>query len=287
MLKKLTDQDKIFDELRTNGYIIFEDILNEQEVETLKDQLNVWFDKTPNCVGDFYGHNTTRFGSLLSKVPMTQELVLHPEVLRIADEFLLPHCDWYQLNLTQAVRIHPDSPEQPVHRDELMWPCKKESEYLINVIWAVDDFTVENGATRMWPAYKDQSQAFEYNKDDAIPAVKKKGSALVFLGSTRHCGGANFCNESRTGIIISYSLGWLKQNENQFLAYPPEIASGFPKEIQDLIGYRIHKPNLGGYEYNCPSKLLGGERPDVLPAVDSIPDHLLAVIEDLKKKQVA
>lgn len=285
MLKKLTEQEVIFEELRNNGYVILEDLLSDEEVDTLSSQLDVWFDKTPRCEGEFYGETTTRFGSLLNKVPFAQELVLRPEVLQVADEFLSPYCDWYQLNLSQAVRIHPGSPEQPVHRDELMWPCAKESEFLINVIWAIDDFTFENGATRIWPAYKDQSQAFEYNKDDAIAAKMKKGSALIFLGSTRHCGGANISNEDRTGIIFSYSLGWLKPNENQFLAYPPEIASGFSKEIQDLIGYRIHKPNLGGYEYNCPSKLLGGGRPEVLPAVDSIPDHLLEVIANLKLQQ--
>jgi|TARA_R110002096_G_scaffold266710_1_gene460347 ectoine hydroxylase-related dioxygenase (phytanoyl-CoA dioxygenase family) len=284
MLKKLTEQEIVFEELRKTGYVIFEDLLRPEEVDSLSEQLNHWFDKTPSCQGEFYGETTTRFGSLLRKAPLTQELVVRPEILSIADEFLLPYCDCYQLNLSQAVRIHPGAPEQPVHRDELMWPCAKESEFLINVIWAIDDFTFENGATRIWPAHKDQSQAFEYNKDDAIVAKMKKGSALVFLGSTRHCGGANICNEDRTGIIFSYSLGWLKQNENQFLAYPPDIASGFSKEIQDLIGYRIHKPNLGGYEYNCPSNLLGGEHPDVLPAVDAIPDHLLEVIEQLKQK---
>ena len=289
-MEKISNKRNV-DILKDQGYIILENLLDAGSVNQLSSELSTWFDKTPACRGDFYGQGTTtRYGSLLSKAPTTQDIVLHPEITDIIGEFLRPssfepsYCDWYQLSLSQAVRIHPGAPMQPVHMDELMYPCVKDYEYMVNVIWAIDDFNEENGATRLWPAPMGPKDVFDYDMNDSIVAEMPKGSALIFLGSTRHCGGANMSLAGRTAIIFSYALGWLKQNENQFLAYPPEVAKDFPKEIQDLIGYRIHRPNLGGYEYNCPSKLLNGERPEVLPAVDELPPHLQAIIDEMKRE---
>lgn len=262
---------KSIETLEKQGYIILPNLITDTKTAKLATELDQWFDKTPACKGPFYGQGTTtRFGSLLRKTPTTQDIILHDAITPILDHFLAPYCDCYQLSLTQAVRIHPGAAMQPVHKDDLMYPHAKENEWMINVIWAIDDFTEENGATRLWPAQTDHGGDFEYNMDDSIVAEMPKGSALVFLGSTRHCGGANISLAGRTAMIFSYSLGWLKQNENQFLAYPPEIAKDFSQDIQDLIGYRIHRPNLGGYEYQCPSILLKGDRPEVLGAIDAL-----------------
>ncbi len=271
------------DELRAKGYVIIENVLGKRLTDQISSELDCWFKETPKCQGDFYGWKTTRFGSLLSKAPSTQDLVLKPEITSLIDAILGPNCDWWQLNLSQAVRIHPGSAMQPPHRDDEMWSCHKDCEYLVNVMWAIDDFTEENGATRIWPRSHYNALTRDMDETDAIVAEMPRGSALLFLGSLTHAGGANISKSGRTGIIMSYSLGWLKQYENQFLAYPEEVASTFSKEIQDLIGYRIHKPNLGGYENHCPSVLLSGNRPDILPAVDCLPDEILAQLEALKR----
>lgn len=277
---------QLIDTLRAQGYVILENVIDQNLVSRVSDELNFWFDKTPKCEGDFYGWDTTRFGSLLSKAPSTQELVLHPEITPFAEAILGPNCDWYQLNLSQAVRIHPGSPDQPPHRDEEMWACRKDCEYLINVMWAIDDFTKENGATRIWPRSQFNALNREMNEEDAVIAEMPKGSALIFLGSVTHGGGANIDLAGRTGIIMSYSLGWLKQYENQFLAYPREVAASFPKEIQELIGYRIHRPNLGGFENHCPSVLLGEKRPEILPAVDCLPPEIMEQLAQLRNTQL-
>lgn len=271
--------------LEKQGYAILPNLISDEETNKLALELDHWFDKTPACEGAFYGQGTTtRFGSLLNKAPATQDIILHDAITPIMDHFLNPYCDWYQLSLTQAVRIHPGAAMQPVHKDELMWPHEKTNEWMINIIWAIDDFTEENGATRLWPSHNDNGGDFVYDMDDSIIAEMPKGSALVFLGSTRHCGGANISLAGRTAMIFSYSLGWLKQNENQFLAYPPEIAKDFSKEIQDLIGYQIHRPNLGGYEYQCPSVLLKGERPEVLGAIDALTPEQDQIVAEMEGK---
>ena len=131
-------------DLKKNGYVIIENLIDDAQTEKVAKELDHWFDKTPACKGDFYGQGTTtRFGSLLSKAPSTQDLVLAPELTSLVDAFLSEHCDWYQLSLSQAVRIHPGAPMQPVHKDELMWPHDKNYEWMINVIWAIDDFKEE------------------------------------------------------------------------------------------------------------------------------------------------
>lgn len=265
------EADTALDLLRSKGYVIFDGLLSEEMVTRLREELEPWFAATPRCRGDFYGWHTTRFGSVLLKSPTSHALALHPVMLSIMDALLGPYCDWYQLNLTQAVRLHPGQPQQVPHRDEEMWPCQKNGvEYLINVMWPLSDFTIENGATLIWPRSHFTPPSREVDRAEAITAEMSSGSALVYLGSVTHCGGANRTNGARTGLILSYSLGWLKQYENAFLAYPPAVAKEFPPALRDLIGYRIHRPNLGGYEGQAPS-ILFETTSHVLPAVDAIP----------------
>lgn len=268
------------DLLRANGYVIFDRLLPEATVDRLRDELEPWFAATPRCQGDFYGWNTTRFGSVLLKSQTSHALALHELILAIMDQVLAPHCDWYQLNLTQAVRIHPGQRQQVPHRDEEMWPCPKNGvEYLVNVMWALSDFTVENGATLLWPRSHFNPLSRRVDPADAVIAEMPRGSALVYLGSVTHCGGANRSNQPRTGLILSYCLGWLKQYENAFLSYPPHVAKHFPKALRDLIGYRIHRPNLGGYEGQDPAVLFESDS-HTLPAIDAIPESAARELQD-------
>lgn len=274
----------ILNELWANGFVVLRDLVSEDEITKINKELEPWFDRTPRCQGDFYGWTTTRFGAGLTKAPSCQKLATNPIIAAIMDTVLGPNCDWYQLNLSQAVRIHPGAPRQPAHRDEDMWPGPKSFEYLVNVIWALDDFTEQNGSTLIWPRSRTSPRVGIVDEDRATVARMKKGSAVVFLGSTLHCGGANTSQSDRTGLILSYCLGWLKQYENQFLAYPPAVARSFPKEITDLIGYRIHRPNLGGYENQCPTVLFDQEHSDSLPAIDSFPPEIEEQLKEYRKR---
>jgi ectoine hydroxylase-related dioxygenase (phytanoyl-CoA dioxygenase family) len=256
------------DQLRSNGYVIFESLIAPAAVDQVCAQLEPWFAATPHCRGDFYGWKTTRFGSVLLKSDASHALVLNETMLGVMTQVLGPHCDWYQLNLTQAIRIHPGQRQQVPHRDDEMWPCHKGGvEYLVNVMWALSDFTAHNGATLIWPRSHYHPLSRQLDPAEAVVAEMPRGSALVYLGSVTHCGGANRTLAPRNGLILSYCLGWLKQYENAFLAYPPAVARRFPPAIRDLIGYRIHRPNLGGYE---------GQDPAVLFETDS---HTLAAVD--------
>ena len=244
------------DILRAQGYVILEDLVHPETIDNVCRELEPWIVATPYCQGDFYGWNTTRLGAVLLKSRTSHVLLTNELILSIMEEVLGPHCDWYQLNLSQAVRIHPGERQQVPHRDEEMWPCAKSGvEYLVNVMWTLSDFTEENGATCIWP----RSHFNALNRDVSFHArqvaVAPRGAAIVYLGSVIHCAGANRSRKPRTGLMFSYCLGWLKQYENAYLTYPPEVASHFPKSIRDLLGYRIHRPDLGRYEGLDPAVL--------------------------------
>lgn len=268
------------DILRSQGYVILEDLVDPETIDNVCRELEPWIVATPNCQGDFYGWNTTRLGAVLLKSRTSQVLLMHELILAIMEEVLGPHCEWYQLNLSQAVRIHPGERPQVPHRDEDMWPCPKNGiEYLVNVMWTLSDFTVQNGATCVWPRSQFNGLGRNVSFEDRVVAAAPRGSAIVYLGSVTHCAGANRTNKPCTGLLFSYCLGWLKQYENAYLTYPPDVARQFPRPIRDLLGYRIHRPNLGGYEGQDPAVLFSG-RSHTLPAIDSISAATAAELRD-------
>jgi len=245
--------------LLEHGFCVVEDAIDSGAIAALDTELEADFRETPFCSGGFYGETTKRFGRLLARAQRSRDLVQHPLMLGLAERVLGPWCDCFQLNVTQAIAIHPGAPQQVPHRDQDMWSAPKgTAEYLINVLWPLTPFTTENGATIVWPG-SHGAQALEPEpRSKPIAAVMRPGDALVFLGSTLHGAGPNRSDAVRRGIVIGYSLGWLKPYENQHLAYPPSVARTFPPELAALVGYRQHRPNLGNFEGRCPSLLLDG-----------------------------
>jgi ectoine hydroxylase-related dioxygenase (phytanoyl-CoA dioxygenase family) len=265
--------------LKDDGFVVLERVLTPDHVREIGRELDPHFTATPRCVGDFYGWKTTRMGAVLTNAPSTRALLLHEAIWPAVESILKPACDYVQLNLVQAVRVHPGERAQAPHRDEEMWPGDKHGvPWLINVMWAIDDFTEENGATRIWP--KSHAAALDrfIDPNQSIPAEMPAGSACVFMGALTHGAGANRSRGQRTGIIVSYCLGWLKTYENQFLTYPPSVAQSFAPELQNLIGYRIHRPNLGGWNGQDPGVLLR-EHDEHPSHVDALPPE---IAEELK-----
>ena len=261
-------------ELSDAGYAVVREALPSRHLQQIEAELEPAFAATPFASGDFYGNRTKRFGSLLRRSPAMAGLILEPVILGAARTLLGKACDCIQLNLAQAIEIHPGELRQFPHRDEDMWPgAKGDHEYLINVMWPLTPFTFENGGTQIYP--ESHHGGSGHGKDAfGVPIVPEcgPGSALCFLGSTAHGAGANVTSTVRRGILVSFSLGWLKPYENSWLAYPPEIARSFPPDLAALAGYTQHRPNLGNYEGQCPSVLLQDEIPAHIGAVDALRD---------------
>ena len=275
------------DRLLEDGYVIIPDAADPALIAAIDEDFAEAFAKTPFSRGNFFGNHTIRFGRALIRSRHSAALVQHELVLGIAERVLRPWCESIQLNLTQAIAVHPGAPAQIPHRDQDMWGGPKgEMEYMVNVIWPFTRFTEENGATQLWRgSHKHQDQAY-ISDEGKFSAEMEPGSALIFLGSALHGQGANQSDEIRRGLAIGYSLSWLKAYENQFLSYPPEVARHFSPELADLVGYKQIPPNLNNFEAQSPTVLLRGEIPEHLGAVDAFrPEQVEAIDYYLKNKK--
>ena len=177
--------------------------------------------------------------ALIARSPSARELVMHPLALATAG-VVLGHATNFQLHLTQAIAIGPDSPAQPVHRDQWafdFFPFPAGYEVQCNTIWALTDFTEENGATRVVPGSHRQADGLRFELDDTEAATMTRGSVLFYTGSVYHGGGPNRSAETRIGLNITYNLAWLRQEENQYLAVPHDLAATLPIDLLRLMGY--------------------------------------------------
>ena len=152
-----------------------------------------------------------------------------------------------------------------MHPDDPLFPFVHPGyEAMINCMWAVDEFTAENGATNVVPgSHKWERVGLIPERvplpDEITQGVMPAGSVLIYFGSLLHCGGANRTSKPRTGIVLSYCQGWLRQSENQYLAVPLQVAKTLPERLQRLLGYFVHEPNLGQIEGRDPIELLQGK----------------------------
>lgn len=268
-------------ELLERGYCIIPNLVPDDTIRGLADDLDPVFAATPLSQGHFYGFRTKRFGRLLSRSRHAEPLVMQPEILGIANAILGAACDRIQLNVAQAIEIHPGEVRQYPHRDHDMWAGDKGAhEYLINVIWPLDRFTRANGATQIYPYSHGASGMAKAEVGVPIVAECEPGSAICFLGSTAHGAGANRTDRSRRAVVIGYSLGWLKPYENLWLSYPPDVARRFSLELAALVGYVQHRPNLGNFEGQCPSILLGDTMPEHIGAIDAMRPDLAEMLAE-------
>ena len=164
---------------------------------------------------------------------------MHRLALGTARTFL-GHATNIQLHLTQAIAIGPGETAQPIHRDQWafdFFPFPQGYEVQCNTIWAMTDFTEENGATRVVLGSNAREDRLSYGPDDTEPAEMARGSVLFYSGSVYHGGGANRSAATRIGLNITYNVAWLRQEENQYLSVPREVAATLPVDLLRLMGY--------------------------------------------------
>jgi len=254
--------DEIAALLDSDGALILDGVLTADEVATVKAETLPYIEATRNGGDSFMGFATTRTGALVARSPACRELVTNATILGACDVFLKRACDRYQLHLTQVIRIRPGQPKQALHRDRLAWGgWLKEVEPQLNTIWAITDFTEENGATQVVPGSPAWPESRRAEPHEVGYAEMKAGSVLVYSGSVIHGGGANRSAGDRIGINITYCLGWLRQEENQYLSCPPAIARTLDPKLQALLGYAMGSYALGYFSPPLPP----GQGPEVVP----------------------
>jgi ectoine hydroxylase-related dioxygenase (phytanoyl-CoA dioxygenase family) len=193
-----------------------------------------------NFESDFNGFSTLRLSEILLRSRSSAELIGHDLVCEVADEILLPHCINYRIGSCTGIEIWPGETAQQLHSDDGIYPMTFPGvEWQISALWALTDFTEENGATRLLPgSHNGAAKLRQLLHENTVPAEMPKGSLLLYLGSTYHGGGANTADAPRMALVNTYALGWLRQEENMYLGIPREIAESYPEKIRKLMGYQ-------------------------------------------------
>jgi ectoine hydroxylase-related dioxygenase (phytanoyl-CoA dioxygenase family) len=262
------DTDDVFAAIERDGVVIVEGLLSDDVVQRVNNDVEAVVEAAdPNEVffnpvmSAFHGPQTRQVAGMpgLSR-SFASEVMCHPMLLSLCDRILLPSCARYQLNLGHLLQRGPGADEQWLHRDELVWsdvPWPHPQLQVASVI-AFVDFTRDNGATRVVPGshrWPDRGlPALEQMQEPVTPeqlayAEMPAGSAVIYLGGTIHAGGANTTEMPRRGAHLSYCLGWLRTEENNYLSIPPSYAKTLPRLAQEVLGYSVHDSidRGGGY----------------------------------------
>lgn len=258
--KKTDSIEKMTETLKSDGALVIDNILTEKFVNQLRKETDPYMEVTKNGQDGFGGRLTTRTGGLVSRSEKCRELIENNLILGLCDEFLLDYCERYQLHLTQIIRIRPGEKAQVIHRDRWAWGNHlSHVEPQLNTMWALTDFTKTNGATRLAVGSIKWEDRHEVTESEISKAEMSLGSVLLYSGSVFHSGGANESDEDRIGLNITYTLGWLRQEENQYLSTPPDLAKNLNPKLQKLIGYSMGQYALG--YFTPPGK--PGENPEI------------------------
>jgi Phytanoyl-CoA dioxygenase (PhyH) len=255
--------DAICAVLKDAGALIIDDAMDAGLLDQLKAEIMPYVEATPTGMDDFTGRKTTRTGALAARSAACRDLIMDARLTGACKAFLLPFADRYQLHLTQLIRIMDGQGKQPLHRDRLAWGgwLRADIEPQLNTIWAVTDFTQSNGATQVVPGSNQWEGGRTAEPHEIGYAEMAAGSVLVYSGSVIHAGGANVSGADRMGLNITYCLGWLRQEENQYLSCPPEIAKDFSPELRAMLGYAMGSYALGYFTPPLPP----GEGPEIVP----------------------
>ena len=233
--------------IKEDGGAILVDAAPDNNLDNFVSELEPYLTTTPYGRDDFTGHKTRRTGALIARMPSSHNFVMDDRVLSLAKAFLSPYTEKITLHLSQATTIYPDEEAQLIHRDRFAWVTHipKVIEPQFNTLWAITDFTPENGATRIVPGSQNWSWDKEAKPDQIVQAEMSRGSVLLYTGTVLHGGGQNKSKNPRVGLNLTYCLAWLRQQENQYLSCPPHIAKSLDEELQELIGYTQGTYGLG------------------------------------------
>jgi ectoine hydroxylase-related dioxygenase (phytanoyl-CoA dioxygenase family) len=237
-----------------DGYVVVTGMMAAADVQAARTDLERVLQTTRAGRNSFEGYDTQRIYALFAKTRTFDRAATDPLLLGVLEEVLA----YYQLSAPVGICIGPGEKAQILHRDDSIYPVPEPHPPLVvNTMWPLDAFTPENGATRFIPG----SHRWEPGRrptatDEVATAVMSPGSAMFYLGSLWHGGGANQTAAPRLGVILEYAAGWLRQQENHCLAVPREVAAELPERLQELLGYNIYPPFVGYVDGHHPRKVL-------------------------------
>ena len=240
--------------LADHGYVIVSDMMSDGDIQTARADLDRILRTTKTGRNAFEGYSTQRVYALFAKTRTFDQAATHPLLLDVLDR-VLGH---YQLSAPVGIRIGPGEKAQILHCDDAIYPLPKpHPTVVLNTMWPLDPFTEENGATRFVPgSHLWEPGRHPTDSDEVAMATMTPGSAMFYLGSLWHGGGANQTSTPRLGVILEYAAAWLRPQENHCLAVPRDTVAGLPQRLQELLGYNIYPPFVGYVDGSHPLKAL-------------------------------
>jgi ectoine hydroxylase-related dioxygenase (phytanoyl-CoA dioxygenase family) len=263
----LPDLEAHLTRIAEEGYTILPDAIAPDLVDEIDEALLELERDLGTTPADnlFEGVRTMRVYNLLVHGPTFETIPVHPNVLPVVEAVLDPGL---LISSLSSIAIGPHEQAQPIHADDQLIPLTRPHVPIIcNTMWAITDFTEENGATRVIPkSHRRDEPPNPLEHYESIAAEMPKGSVLVWVGSLWHGGGANRTDSRRVGIAMNYCAGYIRQQENQQLGIPPALVRTFPRRLQELIGYSVYNGLVGHIDKQHPGKvvLAGDEGVDMV-----------------------
>jgi ectoine hydroxylase-related dioxygenase (phytanoyl-CoA dioxygenase family) len=268
------------------GYAIVDDLASAEAMDRLANEIAPYVESSDAGRDEYDGRFTRRTGALIARCPTARDLVMNLLVIGTVEHFLR-HATTVQLHLTQLITISPGETAQKLHRDQMafdFFPFPATYHVQCNTMWALTDFTAANGATHIRAGSSTMSDAEGLLVADA-QAEMRRGSVLFYDGKVLHGGGTNRSSADRQGVNITYSVGWVRQEENQYLACPPEIARTLDDDLLKMMGYQQGAFALGyvGDQQDPLSLLRGGQvKVKVIGDVQQRSDDHRTFVEELQ-----
>jgi len=240
-----------------DGYVVVSEMMSDANLEAARADLGRILEATKTGRNAFEGFATQRIYALFAKTRTFDDAAIHPLLLEVLDK-VLGH---YQLSAPVGIRIGPGEQAQVLHTDDMIYPIPQpHAPVVVNTMWPLDEFTEENGATRFIAGSHRWEPGRHPTADDAISfAAISPGSAMFYLGSLWHGGGANRTSRPRLGVILEYAAAWLRQQENHCLAVPSSTVRLLPERLAELLGYNIYPPFVGYVDGRHPRRVLADD----------------------------
>ncbi|MGH1489391.1 MAG: phytanoyl-CoA dioxygenase family protein [Acidimicrobiales bacterium] len=239
------DPDVMYEALDEAGCLVVHGMADDDACASVKAELAEYVEAAPAAEDDptdFYPGKTHRVIALMHRSPTMRELMMHPVVEQLGDKHLLTNCKKWQLNVSAALEIGPGARDQILHREEDLFryfPVPRPNLILASM-WAISDFSVENGGTQLVPGSHRWTADRVAKPGEIVRAEMPAGSVLFWLGGTLHGGGANVTEDDwRYGIVLTYTLDWLRQEENQHLSMPYADARLLPEAVRSRLGFSM------------------------------------------------
>lgn len=247
------------EQLLRDGFIILHDLVSKETLDALREESAPHLLKVGR--NSFEGERTQRIYGVPEKLRSADPFIEHPLILAHLDRLLLPN---YLLSQAQVINIRSESPAQPLHVDDGFYPWPRPRPAIsVATVFAVDDFTRDNGATLAIPgSHRWGEGRVPQAKDERIPAVMAAGSCILFLGNLWHGGGDNHSGADRLAITVQYCEPWARTQENYFLSVSRETVASVSENIRRMLGYSIHPPFMGMVNGMHPKRKLPGFEQD-------------------------